>query len=515
MKLELSVQYPEGSKYKTKLERINLDKEKEEDMKTGKGFIISEPLDVKKTLLRTDSIYSEKYMKTLQDPDAYADRYSCECKQMQGKNHEGMICPNCRTKVKFVGEDFSITGWIELDNYAIIHPNLFHTIDKFIGHSVFESIIEPQIDFDADGNPVQTRTSKIVQAQTKRRYRKTKIDETYKGIGLIEFQEKFDEIIQYFREKNKGKKEDYYNDIINNRDKIFIHNIPVYSTGMRPFKTEGKRFTFEKTNAIFNMMAKLAAMIRNDKLSIHRTPKYRNVLLWNLQDRYNELYKEVVNICSGKKGVIRNLIGGRCGFTSRSVIVPDPKLRVDQVTLSYHTLLELLQQTIINIMVKTYKIGYNDAYMIFKQAQILPDKRVRDIIENIIKTSDGGIRVIINRNPTIGYGSIKAMRCVGINDNYTMGMPLQVLDSFGADFDGDTLNIVYIPNDNFWKSAEEIFDPRNSMMISRNDGKFNNSMNVFKDMIINANALIGLSRSKYTNAQLDKIKALKKKYERR
>lgn len=36
--------------------------------------------------------------------------------------------------------------------------------------------------------------------------------------------------------------------------------------------------------------------------------------------------------------------------------------------------------------------------MRFKQAQIVPDQRIRDIIENIIATSDGGIPVLINRN---------------------------------------------------------------------------------------------------------------------
>ena len=433
MEINLNVKYPEGCKFTTRLERIDLDKEKEKDMESGKGFIISEPLDIKKTLSRSDSIYSEKYMKTLQDPDAYADRYSCDCKELQGKNNEGMICPRCRTKVKFVGEDFSITGWIPTGKYAIIHPNIYQSLSKYLGQQLLESIIQPEIDLDANGNPIQKYSSKLVQSQTKRKYRKTKLDDTYKGIGLIEFEQKFDEIMEYYHSKFKGKKEDYYKDIMKNREKVFIHNVPVYSTGLRPFKVEGTRFTFEETNAIFNMMAKIAAMIRNDKLSMYNIPKYRNVILWNMQDRYNALYTEVVNICSGKKGIIRNLIGGRCSFTSRSVIVPDPTLRVNQVTLSYHTLLELLQQTIINILVRTYNIGYNDAYMRFKQAQIVPDQRIRDIIENIIVTSDGGIPVLINRNPTIDYGSIKAMKCIGINDNYTMGMPLQVLSSFAAD----------------------------------------------------------------------------------
>ena len=146
------------------------------------------------------------------------------------------------------------------------------------------------------------------------------------------------------------------------------------------------------------------------------------------------MYTEVINICKDKNGVIKRLIGGRCGFTSRSVIVPDPKLRVDQVTLSYFSLLELLQQTVINILVRTYNISYNTAYMRYKQGLLKEDKRIRDIIQNIIDTS--GINVLINRNPTINYGSILAVHCVAINDDYTMGMPLQILATMAADFDG-------------------------------------------------------------------------------
>lgn len=58
----------------------------------------------------------------------------------------------------------------------------------------------------------------------------------------------------------------------------------------------------------------------------------------------------------------------------------------------------------------------------------------------------------------------------------------------------------------------EVFNPRNSMMISRNDGTFNNDMNIFKDMIINANGLINLGRDYYSSEQKQKISQLKAKY---
>ena len=161
-------------------------------------------------------------------------------------------------------------------------------------------------------------------------------------------------------------------------------------------------------------------------MAIYNIPKYRNSLLWDLQERYNALYKECEAILSGKKGNIRLLIGGRCNFTSRSIITPDPTLRINQVKLPYHGLMELLQQTIVNILTKSYSISYSQAYMMWYRGQIKEDPRLYKIIDNLIKANDG-INVLINRNPTINYGSIIAMKCIGINESFTMSMPLGVL----------------------------------------------------------------------------------------
>lgn len=58
----------------------------------------------------------------------------------------------------------------------------------------------------------------------------------------------------------------------------------------------------------------------------------------------------------------------------------------------------------------------------------------------------------------------------------------------------------------------EIFNPRNSMMISRNDGYFANDYNWFKDMLINSQALVSIGRDNYSRDQLESISNLKKKY---
>ena len=74
---------------------------------------------------------------------------------------------------------------------------------------------------------------------------------------------------------------------------------------------------------------------------------------------------------------------------------------------------------------------------------------------------------------------------------------------------GDVLNIMYINNKQFFEACYRVFNPRNAMMISRNDGKFNSDVNWTKDTLINANGMIYLSRKYYTQEQLDRIERAK------
>lgn len=103
------------------------------------------------------------------------------------------------------------------------------------------------------------------------------------------------------------------------------------------------------------------------------------------------------------------------------------------------------------------------------------------------------------------------MYCVGINFNYTISVPLQILSPLGADFDGDTLNVFHIINEPFYLRAREVFNPRNSMYISKNNGLLNKDVLIQRDTLINANALNDLTYRKYTQEELDHINAIKEK----
>lgn len=75
------------------------------------------------------------------------------------------------------------------------------------------------------------------------------------------------------------------------------------------------------------------------------------------------------------------------------------------------------------------------------------------------------------------------------------------------------MNVLYIINRAFYERAREVFNPRNSFYISRNNGLFNNDVNHQKDTLINANTLIELGQHVYTDNDRENIRRILAKWE--
>lgn len=201
----------------------------------------------------------------------------------------------------------------------------------------------------------------------------------------------------------------------------------------------------------------------------------------------------------------------RYNFSCRAVIRQDATLRIDQVKLPYVELVKCLQQRIINILIRSYNCSPAEAYDKWSRAVATKDERIGEIIMAIIHSEPEGLPVIINRNPTINYGSILQMYCVGYTDTLTMSVPLQVLKSLAADFDGDVLNVFHIINRAFYERCRIVFNPRNAMYISRIDGKLNSDVLIQRDTLINSNTFIHLGRDNYSDKDMKKIELIKAK----
>lgn len=297
-KIQVNTRYSENGifDYSTKLERINLDQTRRHDVLNGDGFIVTSRKNIKEDVKDPNGIFSVKYGPGLQDVNAFGNRYRCKCGHTTQRFYHGLTCPVCGTKVEYRDENFGMFGYICLkDPYYLIHPNLFNSIAFFIGEREFMNIITPVHKKDEDGHDIPIIPPK---------------DEPYFGIGMMDFHDRFDEIIEYYREKRPNKM-DYYENIIDDKDKVFTQSVPVFTIHLRPYRIDGDMLHFEGTNAIYKVMTKLASDINMDKTKMDRKIKPKNQLLFDFQMKFKELYDELTKILSGKKGTIRQLFGGR------------------------------------------------------------------------------------------------------------------------------------------------------------------------------------------------------------
>ena len=310
--LQINYSYPYSPEYDyyTLIERINLDEEREHDIRTGNGFIISSPkATIKKDIKDPNGIFSPKYGQKLGDINPFADRYSCQCGHLKSRINHGIECEICHTKCKYVDDNFQMFGWIVLkDQYHVIHPDLYKSLEFFFGQSkvnveqrtakkgsVLQNIIFYNYQIDQDGHE-----DIVINAPD---------NEPYFGIGMMEFYDRFDEIMEYYLKKNP-KKKDYYDDIMQDRDKVFTHSIPVFTTHLRPADIRDKNMYYEPINGIYNLINNHAHKINLDKTKMQRNMKKKCQLLYKIQMKLIELHTEVIAICSGKKGQLRSLVAG-------------------------------------------------------------------------------------------------------------------------------------------------------------------------------------------------------------
>lgn len=293
--IQVNTRYSENSlfDYSTKLERVNLDQSRRHDILNGDGFIVTSRKNIKEDVKDPNGIFSVKYGPGLQDVNAFGNRYRCKCGHTTQRFYHGLTCPVCGTKVEYRDENFGMFGYICLkDPYYLIHPNLFNSIAFFIGEREFMNIITPVHKKDEDGHDIPIIPPK---------------DEPYFGIGMMDFHDRFDEIIEYYRGKRPNKM-DYYENIIDDRDKVFTQSVPVFTIHLRPYRIDGDMLHFEGTNAIYKVMTKLASDINMDKTKMDKKIKPKNQLLFDFQMKFKELYDELTKILSGKKGTRVNLM---------------------------------------------------------------------------------------------------------------------------------------------------------------------------------------------------------------
>lgn len=445
------------------------------DLATGEGFRITEQ---GKTDINKEpglySIHSKLYGTDWNDENAFEDRWRCKCGRLQGKFNKGRYHDACKSYVEFRDIDMGKTGWIILDRHCVIQSLFYKKLGSFIGIKRLDNILRYAEEPD----------------------RHPSADNPFYGIGMMEFKERFHEIMDFYCKKNKSKM-DMYTFIMVHEDFVFTHSIPVYNMFLRQFLIKGSDIKYSDEDKIYRKIFS-DHMLLNDRFVLMRRKEVRKKrnkdmfylreenILFRIQTELNKLWDLTFATVKDKTGVIREqILGGRLNFTARNVIVPNTELKANEIGVGYITFLELYKLELIAMLVKLYGFTYPKAWNMWQEASMVFNETIYKLMCHMIKHQK--LIVSIDRNPSINYGSMLAMRIVEVYPDITdhcLSLPISILTKPNADFDGDIMNILVHKLKDIAEEYDKRLNPRFNMFVSRNDGLFDMDCAPFKDQII-------------------------------
>jgi len=208
-------------------------------------------------------------------------------------------------------------------------------------------------------------------------------------------------------------------------------------------------------------------------------------ILFRIQQYVNQLWEMSFQTIKRKEGIINDqILGGRLNYTARNVIVPDPTLRADHISLGYTTFLELYKMELVAVIHDLFEKDYPYAWNMLNEASVVYSDKIYELMLHLMNHKP--LYISIDRNPSINFGSYVTMQVAKISPDitdYCMGIPIYILNKANADFDGDIMNIFC---HKIGKIGEEYYknnNPRSNMFVSHNDGGYDIDPAPFKDAI--------------------------------
>lgn len=364
-------------------------------------------------------------------------------------------------------DNIDVLGWIDFGGYYIVNPIGFERLKKIFGNAKLNKIISYDRKTDKDGNLEEVEYEFEDQS-----------------IGLIEFKERFLELLEKYG--NKERKE--YQTVLEmyEKDVLFIKYFPVFSAKLRPAMITETTLIFDDINNIYNFLIAYTNDIKEivgdddeEDVKLLKLP-----LLYQMQMYAYEIVNDIINnFLKGKKGCFRKIVvGSRVNFSSRNVIIPAPEGKMCDVEMPYKTFLELYKFPLLNLVSRAEGITFNEAHKLFMKSVTEFNPKMYRYMNELLNKTEGGLQILLNRNPTISIGSIMLLNIGRIKDNYNdlaLSLSNNILAPLNADYDGDVLNIIALFTSKQRNDFEKI-SPEN-LIISNNNGKFNRDFALSKD----------------------------------
>ena len=383
-------------------------------------------------------------------------------------------------------ENVDIIGWMDFgkDSTFIINPIHFDRLTKIFKKKNKSTLID-MISYNQKIDKFGRVRSLTEEEEVE--------DFPEKNMGLDQFKAQFLDLMVNFVDPEM-KKTMEYRTVLNSYfdDQLFIDCFPIMSTKLRPAQLDLKNneLIFNKLNNDYKFAIRHSNLIKNIKKDINHVVKQDDLNLqiltvqFDLQMDCYRIVKFIINNnLKGKSGALRKIINGsRVNFSARNLILPEPKNDIDEVSMNYQTFAILYEPLLINLVHRVKHLDYNDATQFVKDRENLFDEELYELMNELVHKTEGGMHILLNRNPSIAISSIHRCRIKEIKRDFedkSISISNNILAGMGADYDGDVLNIIAL----FSKEQAdwfEMIDPKN-MTISNNDDKFYKTYDLDKD----------------------------------
>jgi len=194
---------------------------------------------------------------------------------------------------------------------------------------------------------------------------------------------------------------------------------------------------------IGNAVETFARSVRSERLSSRDRATALTVQL--LSDMYTRITSDFL---SGKEKLVRkNLMGSRFHFTFRQVITPIlGKHKYDDCHIPWQSFISAFRPHIFN---KLSNRGYTHKTItkMLYRALLRFDQEIYEIANELIEESNGGIPLMIHRNPSQNAASMLKIRGTKIKTNpedTTISMSILVWVFANGDIDGDEGNVTML-----------------------------------------------------------------------
>lgn len=454
------------------------------------------------------------------DPNIFGNfmmtsNYSCKCGMTTGWVNEGLSCNHCNTPVVAVGTNLEQWGFIDLAPFHIVSYPKYFILEKIIGINVLKSIIRKSDLINLDGQAVEQDDDGTFK-RLNDAYLQTKLNNhNYKNLGLKNFYIYYEDIINFYAKKyiskqsntdldedwslfeyladtkNEGKDFNMFKSVATKED-VFIDKIIVAPISLRPIHRT-------KDGIQQDEMGNLYTRIVSEKVILdghnHVLESYIEEALLTIQLKYFELANYIVkDKLAGKDGYIRDKINGtKLNYTARLILAPSDvsKYNVGDCILPYFVAVNFLKYEIISILSSIKNINYQKALDYYTLHQYDFNQEIYLIMKKII--ADNEVGVLLNRAPTLNYGSVIYLRFADIKDIYedqTLAVHPLTFSLYNGDVDGDVVTIVLLHDKELIQKMKDSLGIE-QMLTDPNNGKLSKKLNISKDILYGLWKLIG------------------------